>query len=258
MPLKNYTFTAGEKKKFAAGNMLRLIDTTAPVTVRFYKNGQEIQNETAESVEAGYAGRPERLRPDDYAFDMAEVESATAQTIKVLTTKGETDYQRTVNDVQAEPKLTQSASEPVGADALTANGFAFVGFGSQVAVAGEYSHVQLKNPAASGKVLFIDSIEANIAASNGIQVSHYDADLTTLVGQAKSNDVGGTDSTAQIRRATNVALLGSNIRGDDTGPGRKIFDYDFPLRLGEGEAIVVAVTTANVQLNALFKFREYA
>lgn len=94
MPTKKYTFGAGEVKHFGPGNEIRIIEADAEVDVKVFKNGTEINSETAEGVLAGLSIRPLRVPGEGFAFEDSTVESATAQTVKIFTTRGESRYDR--------------------------------------------------------------------------------------------------------------------------------------------------------------------
>lgn len=94
-----YSFTAGEKKTFPAGNFFMLLTTSSPVDVEFFKNGSPTE-EKAEDVEAGFSVEPLiELLPGFTYFDKVEVTSAAAQTVKVAVSRGAGKYQRTVGTV---------------------------------------------------------------------------------------------------------------------------------------------------------------
>lgn len=70
------TFTAGQRVQYAGtGDFFRLLGTTAPVTVEFYKQGREIAERV--DVEAGFA---EQFRTIE--FDRVDIFSATVQTVQ--------------------------------------------------------------------------------------------------------------------------------------------------------------------------------
>lgn len=87
---------AGATVKFnIPGRNFRLIETTGPVNVTFYRRGAEI----AESfqVEAGYS---EKWEQDSEGFEQVEFYSATAQTIKfAVRMESSVSYDRAVGNV---------------------------------------------------------------------------------------------------------------------------------------------------------------
>lgn len=261
MPTRNYPFAAGETKHLGSGNRLRLLNTTDPVTVRFFKNGTEIVSEAAEDVEAGFQGEPPRPSNGGSAFDDVTIESATAQTVKIFTTRGDSRYDRSVGDVLSAPKLTQRADTPYGFDALTANGFCFVGVAQVGAAAGVNSIVQLLNPAGSGLVVFVDRLVVSAGAST-LQVCRHDAALLTLARTGKNRNVGAADALAQVRTEQMAVSPAddpffANIDLADASPFEILFS-DGPLRLEAGEGVIVLPVTQNLKCTANWFFREYA
>lgn len=261
MPTRNYVFAANETKHLGSGNRLRLLSTTDPVTVRFFKNGTEISSETAEDVEAGLQGEPPREVGGGSAFDNATVTSATAQTVKIFTTRGNSRYDRSVGDVLAAPKLTQRADTPYGYDALTASGFAFAGAISSAAVAGQFSSVQIKNPAASGRVLFIDSLTVSAAAAGLMYLVRYDASLTAGVNLQSCN-IGAAAALAELRTGASAAGLRAGLINIQKWRLLANTSFQFvlkqPLRLEAGEAVILEFDVVNTVIDVSTEAREYA
>lgn len=78
-----------------SGRHFRLVDTTGPVNIEFYRNGAEVSE--AIEVEAGYSEWwPEESR----GFDKVTITSATAQTVKFVTRmESRVEYDRAVGNV---------------------------------------------------------------------------------------------------------------------------------------------------------------
>jgi len=84
----NHTFGAAGAAKFSGvGNFFRLLATSVgAVTIRFFKNGAQI----GEDVDSIYAGYAEAFEEE---FDAIEIETAVAQTVKLVTRSGsKVDY----------------------------------------------------------------------------------------------------------------------------------------------------------------------
>lgn len=261
MPTRNYVFAAGETKHLGSGNRLRLMSTTDPVTVKFFRNGTELVSETAEDVEAGFQGEPPRAAGQASAFDDATVTSATAQTVSIFTTRGDSRYDRSVGDVLAAPKLTQRAATPYGYDALSVNGFCFVAYANGQAVAAQLSHVQVKNPAASGKTIYVDKLRLSASLATGVGVGPYAADLITLDRLARNKNVGSAAGVAQARIENAAASLlpaaDYTYRVFFATAGIIEIEFREPFVLGAGEALVAVAEAADVALSASFDIREY-
>lgn len=261
MEVRSEQIIGGQSIDVGPGNFLMLLDTTASVTVELIKNGHVF--EKAVNVEASYKARPrlgEKLSV--WYFDKAKISSTTTQTVKFGISEGEGDYGRLVGVVDAAPRLTQLASAPIGYDALAANGFCFEGAGQCVGVVAQFSHVQLLNPAASGKVLFVDGLElsAAVAGPTAISLRYHNVALANLDGNALSKNAGSAASAAQVRNAANAAALGGvPWRYVTVADGAsKAVRFDRPVRLEAGEGIIIHVPTVNVTATCSFDFREYA
>ncbi|WP_430433984.1 hypothetical protein [Methyloversatilis sp.] len=87
---------AGATVKFnIPGRNFRLIETTGPVNVTFYRRGAEIAESV--QVEAGYS---EKWEQDSEGFEQVEFYSATAQTIKfAVRMESSVSYDRAVGNV---------------------------------------------------------------------------------------------------------------------------------------------------------------
>jgi len=81
-------FSAGEKLVLPSGAKFYLLDTTAPVNVDFYSPSGTKLPESAENVEAGFWSAPKG------GFGKVSVYSATAQTVRVLVTRGDAGFDR--------------------------------------------------------------------------------------------------------------------------------------------------------------------
>lgn len=148
-------------------------------------------------------------------------------------------------------------------DAITRAATAFLGYGFQGLSAGNFAAVQLKNPAASGKLVYVDRISGaggGVAGKMGLY--RHDVDLATAIGAAANKDLGGAASSALLKKITGAALVGTVIaerRVDANGAsGGYEFVFNPPLRLGEGEGLVVQLNTVSSDVDAAFEFREYA
>lgn len=90
-------------------------------------------------------------------------------------------------------------------------GRAFAGRGSIGAVGGQNGHVQLKNPAASGKQAIVAQIRVNILTAGYVAIATYDTDLATDVGAVSNLLMGGSAGVCHVRSTNNAGLLGTSI-----------------------------------------------
>ncbi len=144
-------------------------------------------------------------------------------------------------------------------DAETDNSNAFQRSGGQAGAAANNTHVQLKNPAASGKTVYVDEIiyEGN-GTSQTVSVNTFDTDLTTDLGAVLNRYLGQAAGVAHVRSQNNGSILGSAIE-DAVVPANTpyAFLFDPPLRLDAGKGILIVGNTQNLTVTGVFKTREY-
>ncbi len=92
--------------------------------------------------------------------------------------------------------------------ASTIAGNSFIGGGSPGALAANYAQIQLWNPAASGKILYVQRALIYQSASGDVQLRSFATALTGVAGQA-SKDLGGAAGVGQVRFQLNGAILGT-------------------------------------------------
>jgi hypothetical protein len=145
-------------------------------------------------------------------------------------------------------------------DAETDAGKAFIMVGGITAVAAQYSEVQVKNVAASGKTFYLDKalVHSNGAAD---QIAHgpYNTDLTTDVGAMVNKDAGGAASSTRLRKQNNAAQVGSIVSAKriETTTGNAEFVFDPPIKLEAGEGYVFNGGVVNQALTVTIEGREY-
>lgn len=150
-----------------------------------------------------------------------------------------------------------------GGKSRTLAGQAFMSDSSVSAVAGQYSHVQLKMPAASGNNrAVIRQIIIGSATAGNPAIKQYDTDLTTLNGTGPSKDINGTVSTAELRAQTNAAQLGTGrvlasefLIASTQAP---LLVMGEPIVLRPGRGIIVYHSVVNANLSAAFEWIEEA
>ena len=81
-------FSGGDKLTLPSGAKFYLLDSTYPVDIDFLTSSGTKLEESAENVEAGFWSAPKG------GFGRVQISSATAQTVKVLITRGDAGYDR--------------------------------------------------------------------------------------------------------------------------------------------------------------------
>lgn len=130
---------------------------------------------------------------------------------------------------------------------------------AQAALASNYSHVQLKNPAGSGKVLYLFNASGRAPVAHGLVLARYDADLTTLSSFGYCRDIGGANSTAQVRTQAHTGFLITNGFDDQLVSGETMnFDIpaSSPIVIDEGQGVVVVDYYVNAAISVTYLFAE--
>jgi len=173
--------SAGATLRFhIPGRYFRLVGTTGPVSVVFFRNGAIIAE--SENVEAGYA---ESFLQASDGFEAIEVSSATDQTIKFA--------------VRVESSL--SYDRAVGNVSITNTGGAFGQFSPTIGTASltvrpanalrRYLLVQNKSPSVN---MYVNLAGANASIGNGVKI-----------GPGDSLEIAGFCPTGDIRICSDVA-----------------------------------------------------
>lgn len=144
-------------------------------------------------------------------------------------------------------------------------------FHGYVDIAGaNFTHIQIKNPIASGKTVYLDfaSIETDALAANPIEGYYYDTDLATLYANSQGLNKharSAVASIAQLRTQNNAAVLpvvaDRFARRAGTPPNASAtsdpFDFrDNPIRLDAGRGVVFVVGVAAHTIAGSLQWRE--
>lgn len=177
---------AGATVKFnIPGRNFRLIETTGPVNVTFYRRGAEIAESV--QVEAGYSEKWER---DSEGFEQVEFYSATAQTIKfAVRMESSVSYDRAVGNV--------AVTNNSGAFSFAAPAVANVS--TNICNAGSYSrYLLIQNKSASGTIwVSLNGALANV--TNGIKIPPGGSlELDSFLPVAQINAIGDLASNTDV------------------------------------------------------------
>lgn len=136
-------------------------------------------------------------------------------------------------------------------------GRAFSGSASQGAVAGEYSHVQLLNPAGSGVQAIVAQLRAKVAVASTIELRLYDTGLTTDAGAVANLLAGGAAGASHVRRQTNVAGLGSTLSLYYLAANTPTVLWpSWGPELAPGKGVLVLCATVNIEMTLEFLVNE--
>ncbi|KVT87474.1 hypothetical protein WK59_09325 [Burkholderia ubonensis] len=148
-----------------------------------------------------------------------------------------------------------------GGKSRTLSGSAFAMFGNVLnGVAGQYTRVQLWNPAASTKRIVIETVTPlSGAATEAMALAFNTAQLTTLVGAGVSKLAGGaaatgavyTDTTATASTAAQDAIMFQMAANSN-----QQYKLVEPIVLPPGNGLIVWGQSVNVGLGATFEWYE--
>jgi hypothetical protein len=138
-------------------------------------------------------------------------------------------------------------------------GMCFVGTGVCGGVAGNYSPVQLWNPAGSGKRVVINRLVTySTVAGQGLYVGITNSALATVSGNIANKLAGGAVGVAQLRQANSVSAPASPVyisAVQVAGEAREM-GFSEPIILPEGFGAVVWHSNQNAQNVSAFQWIE--
>lgn len=147
-----------------------------------------------------------------------------------------------------------------GGLARTLGNQAFMATSSVGPVAGQLSHVQLWNPAVSGKNVFVESYSMSSTVAQSIQIGDYNAEYGTAGNAVMPKYGGSAVGVGVMRVTTNAGTLTTN-----GGPAfyvnantPQVVNFREPYLIVPGRGLTVFGNTANAWLSANFEWYEQA
>lgn len=227
-----------------AGEYFRLGSTSYSVTVRFYK-GSSVTDEML-LIDGGTWARV------DGGFDGFELinSSSGAQTLDVFVGIGEIGIDRILGEVSViSGELVRVKSQTCFAVNETA-----------IAVAGQYSMVQLWNPEASGKNLILNRMNViGFTSAITISVRSTVVQLATAGFFGRNKYLGKPASSGQARTENAAAVVASDVLaniGVAAANDTAAFEFSEPILIPPGYGVLAYPTTVNVALSAAFQWLE--
>lgn len=230
---------AGESWRLnIAGDFFRLSEAAYPVSVSLLK-GQRIVG-TMRNMLAGDYVR-------DIAFDGVIIDNgALAQSVSAQIAGGGAGSDRVLGEV----------SVVSGERFRTMAGASFWQSKSLTAAAGNLPHIQLWNPAGSGKRVVIEDIGGSVSASL-MKIALGSVPLTTLVGNAQNKRLGGGLSAAELRTQESVSSIGNDFASFAFEPNIfSVLKLTSPIILDEGVGLNVKCGATGSTLQANVQFYE--
>ncbi len=232
------TFT-GTKEWLVQGGYFKLLTATYPVTIELFKDGAPTLY--AASAEAGFYQRVD--------FDLVRITNPISQETAFLCASADGGSDRLAGEV----------SVISGEISRVKNGNSFVAFSYGGAVAGQYQHVQLWNPADSGLNAFVTGYTLYTGAAGRAALRKFTAALASSYAPAANpinKNLSGAVSSLENRYAASAAYVGDQIgallRSDAaTSP---IVAFSEPIMVPPGYGIGFANVTVNEDIGASIQF----
>lgn len=242
----------GAAEFHVGGDYFKLLEAADAVTVELLYQGSQVLY--AENAQAGFYQHAR--------FDLVKITNPVSQAIAFLAASARGGSDRFSGDVD----LIDQATRLVGKvqqfkDPTTVAGEAFNNWLFPAAAGGSYTWCQVRNPSGSGKVVYVDGIDAFHGAGSAqyFQVGVHNTAMSTLNGTLNNLDAAAPASTAQLRHENRAAGATPDYPLRyfvcPTGDIRPA-DFDPPIRLGEGEGAVVAIQATGVSYGVSFRIRE--
>ena len=250
--MKSYTrvIPAGETRKVDVnhGNFIRLkevSDVGAPVVVKAIgKNGQELLND-------------EMLQGNRVTFvdEIAKVEITNEgiASLTVIVTIGVGIFQ--------DDRISGVVSVIDNQFEQTAGGVAFQAGVIVNAVAAQYGHLQLWNPAGSGKNITVNKLMMHaVATATACAVARHSTALTTLAGPPGNCLLGGAASAAEGRSQLSAAGLIVDQFGVFSLPADQSIPVDLnnPIIIPPNDGLLIWCATVNIKIGATLFYVEEA
>lgn len=155
-------------------------------------------------------------------------------------------------------RVTGEVSIIEGGAQRTRSGLAFAVSHFEPGVAGNYGHVQLWNPAGSGKRAVVSELGWDLTATGTVQVRMHNAALSTFQTVGKSKRSGGALSVMEVRsQQDGVGIAGAGtIYGLSAGTQFFIHKLSEPIVVDPGYGVIVATTLAAAGVRGNFQYFE--
>lgn len=235
------TFAAGETKIFqVSGQYFELLDAPFPVNVRL-TDRSGAQRGLMTAAEASFF-----LRNSD--FETIELVSPTAQTIRFMYGSAEAGTRRSAGVV----------SVVDGGKARSKTGLSFFAGFYHGAIAGNYSQVQLWNPAASGRNLVLTQINYSMAAIGGVFLRRHTGALVTNASSVILNKlISGAAGVAQFRTEAFTALFGTSFHYIHLlARSAQLLRVSDPIIVEQGNGVIVACDQLATEVAGAFEWTE--
>lgn len=142
-------------------------------------------------------------------------------------------------------------------DFVTNQGLSYFKGTTVGAVANQYSHVQVDNPAGSGVVGLIDGFILSSTTSGIVSIMLSGALLGSFVGAMESLKIGAGTGDLDVYKENNVAKLGTTIGNISLLANRpELIFLKFPFELPADQRMSIVHNTVNIDLTVNWLARQ--
>jgi len=156
-------------------------------------------------------------------------------------------------------RITGTVDVVDGGKARTNSDSAGIAYGYTGPSASTAAHVQLLNPTASAKNIYVEQIAffSTGTVANGIAVRRLDTPLANLYGNGARKRVNASAaSVAEVRTLNNATVLGTGNYMMALDKSLKLFRFTEPLQLPPGVGLILVNATSGEDLGATFEYFE--
>jgi hypothetical protein len=244
MNAKKFSITTinGTVEFDVAGRYFKLLSTVNPVDVELLRDG--VGALLASGVEGGFYQKG--------TFTKIRITHTAAEAVSFLVAPDEGGSDRFTGTFSLDAAAVDALQF---ADDVTKSGEAFMGCASVAAVGAQYAQAQLRNPAGSGKILYLDRIDCQTGTAVEFSIHKVTADIGAASTNVANLDHGGAAPSGEINSRTDASLFGSPL-GIRSATDVTTFTFNPPWRIGESEDVGVSARVVNVGANFTFYWRE--
>lgn len=225
------------------GDFFLLDSAPQAVSFAFFGPTNMRRDETLESALAG-----DWVRPKDGFAWVKITNGAVAQTVRFYVARGEVGRFRVQGEVSViSGELTRSNAQR-----------GFLGSGASTAVAAQEGHVQLWNPAGSGKRLIVNQISLVLGGASHMYIGHHNVALANLDTAPSNKRLSGAATIAELRNQTQAGGIGTIIMSLYIATANEsfIFRPTEPLVVPPGLGLTLRHGTVNSLIQGSFDFFE--
>lgn len=144
-----------------------------------------------------------------------------------------------------------------GAYRTTREGIAYWGGTASAIGAADFSHVQLWNPAGSGRILVLETLQISVD-SGSVALRRHTAALANLATAPANKFLGGAAGVGEVRHQANASAIGTSFNGSvGASFGQSPINFlNRPVIIPAGHGLIVSHNTVNINTRAMFEWLE--